>query len=214
MLSAMIIFLSLGCLAFLLPLDIWRFVFHSTITEKFINRRLRGEVKYALIARWIYVYWILFAIIILLSGNLVLKYKIDLNDYALYPGFALFLAGISLAVWAATTLGIKVGRRIPEVSPSETVHLITKGPYRIVRHPIYLGEFLVILGVFLVSGATVILAQFILKALFANSVIAWEEKEMKNRFGKEYEQYQKIVPKLFPISWKRTQTRKDSENNE
>jgi len=48
MLTTIMNFLSLGCLAFLLPLDIWRFLFHSTITEKFIDKRLSHEVKYAL----------------------------------------------------------------------------------------------------------------------------------------------------------------------
>jgi len=58
-----------------------------------------------------------------------------------------------------------------------------------------------------------VLVQFILKALFVNSIIAWEEKEMKNRFGKTYEEYQKTTPKLFPIFRKRTQAQKVSENN-
>jgi len=34
------------CLAFLLPLDIWRFLFHSTVTEKFINKRINRKLKY------------------------------------------------------------------------------------------------------------------------------------------------------------------------
>lgn len=139
---------------------------------------------------------------------MILKYKVNLNYHVLYIGLTLFLLGVGLAVWAADTLGIKAGRRIPEVSLSEKGQLITKGPYQIVRHPIYLGEFLTILGVFLISGVIFVLVQFVLKALFANSIIAWEEKEMKNRFGKTYEEYQKTTPKLFPIFRKRTQAQK------
>jgi len=73
MLTAITDFLSLGCLAFLLPLDVWRFLFHSTISEKCIGKRLNAKVRYALIAYWIYVYWILFATIIILNRNLILK---------------------------------------------------------------------------------------------------------------------------------------------
>jgi protein-S-isoprenylcysteine O-methyltransferase Ste14 len=160
----------------LLPLDVWRFLFHSTISEKYIGKRLNAKVRYALIAYCIYVYWILFATIIILNRNLILKCRVDLSSYALYLGVCLTSIGISLAVWATATLGIKVGRRIPEVSSSEKGHIVTKGPYRVVRHPIYLGEFLIILGVFLMSGVITILAQFILKAFFANSVIDWEER--------------------------------------
>jgi protein-S-isoprenylcysteine O-methyltransferase Ste14 len=49
------------------------------------------------------------------------------------------------------------------------------------------------------SGVVFVLLQFILKSLFANSVISWEENEMKKRFGKKYEEYRKAVSKLFPI---------------
>jgi protein-S-isoprenylcysteine O-methyltransferase Ste14 len=187
------------CLAFLLPLDIWRFLFHSTITEKFISKRINRKLRYTLTTRWIYLYWILFSIIIFLNGKLILKYKLILGNYAIYFGIVLILIGISLAAWAASSLGINIARRVPEVSSHEKGRLVTKGPYRIVRHPIYLGEFLVILGAFFMSGVVFILLQFILKSLFANSVISWEEKEMKKRFGKKYEEYRKAVSKLFPI---------------
>jgi protein-S-isoprenylcysteine O-methyltransferase Ste14 len=155
-----------------------------------------------------YVYWVLSAAIVALNRDLILKYRIGLDGYALYLGFALLLAGICLAVWAAAALGIKAGRRIPEVSPSEKAHLVTKGPYRVVRHPIYLGEFLIILGVFLISGVAAVLAQFALKALFANPVITWEEEELRGRFGKSYEEYQQAVPKLFPVFWRRRAARR------
>jgi protein-S-isoprenylcysteine O-methyltransferase len=96
-------------------------------------------------------------------------------------------------------LGINIALGVPEVSAYEKGRLVTKRPYRIVRHPIYLGEFLVILGAFFVSGVVFVLLQFILKSLFANSVISWEENEMKKRFGKKYEEYRKAVSKFFPI---------------
>jgi protein-S-isoprenylcysteine O-methyltransferase Ste14 len=190
------------CLAFLLPLDIWRFLFHSTITEKFINKRIDRKLRYMLTTRWVYLYWILFATIIFLNGGSILKYKFILDNYAICLGIILILIGIGLAVWAASSLGVNIARRVPEASPHEKGRLITKGPYRIVRHPIYLGEFLVILGAFFMSGAIFVLLQFILKSLFVNSVIAWEEKEMRKRFGKKYEEYRKVTPKLFPILWK------------
>jgi protein-S-isoprenylcysteine O-methyltransferase Ste14 len=124
----------------------------------------------------------LFAAVILLNGGFILRYKISLSNYGVYLGVVLILIGIGLAVWAASSLGIEIARRVPEVSSSEKGQLVTKGPYQIVRHPIYLGEFLVILGAFFMSGAIFVLLQFILKSLFTNSVIAWEEKEMKKRF--------------------------------
>ena len=60
-------------------------------------------------------------------------------------GTSLLLIGIFLAVWSTTTLGMKAAARMSEIVYQKGI-LVTKGPYSIIRHPIYLGEFIIILG--------------------------------------------------------------------
>jgi hypothetical protein len=56
--------------------------------------------------------------------------------------------GEGLRLWAASHLGMTVRSRSPRASK-----LITGGPYAHVRHPLYAGNFLLVTGVALLSGA-------------------------------------------------------------
>ncbi len=58
-------------------------------------------------------------------------------------GAVLFASGIVLAVWARLELGRNWGMPMTEKAEPE---LVTAGPYRLVRHPIYSGLLLAVLG--------------------------------------------------------------------
>jgi protein-S-isoprenylcysteine O-methyltransferase Ste14 len=61
----------------------------------------------------------------------------------------LALVGLSLAIWARVTLG---GNWSARVTLKENHELIQRGPYRLVRHPIYSGLLLMILGTAVLAG--------------------------------------------------------------
>ena len=62
---------------------------------------------------------------------------------------AIVLAGLVIAVWARIALGSNWSAR---VTLKENHELIQRGPYRLVRHPIYSGLLLMILGTALLAG--------------------------------------------------------------
>lgn len=64
-------------------------------------------------------------------------------------GDAFVLNGLFIAIWARATLG---GNWSARVSLKENHELIRRGPYRAVRHPIYSGLLLMILGTAIVAG--------------------------------------------------------------
>lgn len=73
-------------------------------------------------------------------------------------------------------------------------HLVSSGPYRITRNPIYVGNTMLMIGVGLVSG----IAWFILLAFAAalatqKLAIEREEAHLTHRFGKPYRDYMKKV---------------------
>jgi protein-S-isoprenylcysteine O-methyltransferase Ste14 len=76
-----------------------------------------------------------------------------------------------------------------------------RGPYGIVRHPIYSGFMLATLGTAMVQGEVWRLSSVAL------IVIAWgykarmEEKFLIERFGDQYEQYRRDVKALVPAVW-------------
>ena len=80
-------------------------------------------------------------------------------------------------------------------------HVITQGVFNIVRHPIYLGSILFYLGLILLTLSLLSTLIWIFIIIFYIKISKYEEKLLKNEFGKEYEKYQKNVPMLIPIQF-------------
>ena len=105
------------------------------------------------------------------------------------------IVGMLFAVWATVYLGRKWSSA-PMVR--EQHELIRSGPYRVVRHPIYTGILLAMIGTFLASGKV--------RGLLAVSFvwIGWtiksriEEEFMMRTFGAQYEEYRQTTAALFP----------------
>jgi protein-S-isoprenylcysteine O-methyltransferase Ste14 len=107
-------------------------------------------------------------------------------------------AGIFLVVWTVltqTTVG--QGTPVPVAPPRR---LIVTGPYRLCRNPIQLGAIIYYLGVGTLFGSMEIgLAMFLLGLVIGGSYHKFvEEKELRLRFGEEYEEYRKKTPFLIP----------------
>lgn len=110
-------------------------------------------------------------------------------------GAAIFALGIALAIWARIALGRNWGMPMTERAEPE---LITAGPYRLVRHPIYSGLLFALLGTALVNN---VLGLFVVAALgayfyYAASV---EEKSLTLAFPSAYPAYQATTKMLIPF---------------
>ncbi len=112
-------------------------------------------------------------------------------------GIAITAAGLAFAVWARAYLG---GNWSSSVTVKVGHQLVRSGPYRWVRHPIYSGMILAMVGTALerrqVRGAIAIVllyAGFKIKSKI-------EEQAMASTFGEEYADYSRttgaIVPRL------------------
>ena len=77
--------------------------------------------------------------------------------------------------------------------------LITQGPYRWVRNPIYIGFGLIQAGLALLLASIPLLG---LLPIYLLLVHAWfvirEERVLEERFGEEYRAYRKTVPRWLP----------------
>lgn len=112
-------------------------------------------------------------------------------------GIAITCAGIAFAVWARVYLG---GNWSSSVTLKVGHQLVRSGPYRFVRHPIYTGMTLAMLGTGIaraqVRGAIAVVLVYI--GFKIKSRI--EERVMIDTFGAEYEEYRRstgaILPKL------------------
>jgi protein-S-isoprenylcysteine O-methyltransferase len=127
-------------------------------------------------------------------GPLNVRFVPDTPAAAL-GGFVLAAAGIGFAFWARLTLGRNWSGT---VTIKEDHRLICRGPYRIVRHPIYTGVLLAMLGTAIGSGTIPCLLGALIAAIGFWTKLQTEEQFMTRQFGLQYTQYRKQVKALVP----------------
>jgi protein-S-isoprenylcysteine O-methyltransferase Ste14 len=110
-------------------------------------------------------------------------------------GAVIFASGIALAVWARIHLGRNWGMPTTEKADPE---LVTSGPYRFVRHPIYSGLALALLGTSLATNLIGLIIFAILGGYFYYSASV-EEKNLTAAFPAEYPAYRARTKMLIPF---------------
>jgi protein-S-isoprenylcysteine O-methyltransferase Ste14 len=105
------------------------------------------------------------------------------------------LALIGLSVRAIDPLELAGIRRR---GVDEELHIT--GPYRLVRHPLYLGWMLIVFGAAHMTGDRLAFAA--ITALYLVIAIPWEERSLERTFGDAYRRYKgevrwKAIPYLF-----------------
>jgi protein-S-isoprenylcysteine O-methyltransferase Ste14 len=86
---------------------------------------------------------------------------------------------------------------------AEARRLVTHGPYRFVRHPLYVCEELAVIGTFIQVVSPLALIIFIVHAVFQFRRMAYEEQVLTATFP-EYENYAQRTPRLLPLGWIRS----------
>jgi len=110
-------------------------------------------------------------------------------------GVIICALGIGFAVWARVHLGKNWGM---PMSVKENPELVTSGPYAYLRHPIYTGILLAMLGSALTEGITW-LVPFVIFSIYFFYVAKEEEQIMRELFPAEYGEYQKRTKMLVPF---------------
>lgn len=112
-------------------------------------------------------------------------------------GLVVFILGVSFRLWAIRTLGRYYSHIVREV---EDHRIIQSGPYRLVRHPAYLGMIVGNIGVVIFFFNTVTLALFLFlltPAIILRILI--EERTLYQMDG--YEDYAERKNRLVPGVW-------------
>ncbi len=114
-----------------------------------------------------------------------------------WMGLALVVGGTAFAAWAAITLGRHFDIDVEFHAGHEVVR---RGPYAIVRHPVYSGLALHLLGACLATGNLLLLAGTLCLAIPAFSLRASvEERLLRGELGAAYEDYAREVGMLIPF---------------
>ncbi|MCB0557665.1 MAG: isoprenylcysteine carboxylmethyltransferase family protein [Lewinellaceae bacterium] len=121
------------------------------------------------------------------------------SPVAMAVGMTLILAGVGIRIWAIRTLGAFF---TATVQIKGEHRLVREGPYRLVRHPSYLGAFMATLGcaILLQSWVGLLLAAALM--LLAYSIrIKVEEEALIQAFGEQYTAFQQEAKKMIPFLW-------------
>jgi protein-S-isoprenylcysteine O-methyltransferase Ste14 len=110
-------------------------------------------------------------------------------------GLVVFLSGLALAVWARRSLGRNWGMPMSEKADPE---LVTAGPYRSVRHPIYSGIILAMVGTAVAVSWFWLFAVILLGGYFVYSALM-EERYMAGVFPDTYPAYKRSTKMLVPF---------------
>lgn len=141
--------------------------------------------------------------IVFVAGLLVSAYDRATNQQGSFVltnttvlGIALFIIGLGLYFASRMYLGRFFSEKVT-IKPDH--ELITTGPYRYIRHPIYLGEILYFISIPVIFGSLIGLAIMLIIVPILIYRIGREEQVLSTEFGEEYEKYVSRTWKLIPF---------------
>jgi protein-S-isoprenylcysteine O-methyltransferase Ste14 len=116
----------------------------------------------------------------------------DASTTNLLLSSAFALAGTLFAIWGLVALGRCFGI-FPEVRG-----LVVRGPYRWVRHPVYVGEIVAAAGTLFARPHPLTVAFFVIFLGLQYWRTLYEERTLVAAFPMEYSAYRNSVPRLVP----------------
>ncbi len=112
-------------------------------------------------------------------------------------GFILTVLGFLLIFWCCW-LQFKVGQGTTGFS-EPTKKLVTTGPYGIVRNPMMIGQFVFFAGIGLFLDLEAMFIVLPILIIMTHAFIVFiEESDIKKRFGQDWEDYIRRVPRWLP----------------
>lgn len=125
------------------------------------------------------------------------SFELILPAWTEIPGVA-FMAVGGVIVLSCAGVFVARGRGTPAVfDPPQ--RFVALGPYKYVRNPMYIGGLLLLAGFGLYHHSVSILLMSLLILLILHLfVVLYEESDLRNRFGRPYEEYCRAVPRWIP----------------
>ena len=113
------------------------------------------------------------------------------REVAVWGGIALVLVGLAIGVWGRQTM-VRAGTNVDPRRPATAV--VTSGPFRFSRNPLYVGLTLIYLGITTALDTAWGLVLVVpLLVVMHQGVVRREERYLERKFGDGYRQYRAAV---------------------
>jgi protein-S-isoprenylcysteine O-methyltransferase Ste14 len=169
------------------------------------RHHIKGLIKGILVITYAtFISYILVIILRVTIGREAIKtilvpVDITIPDPIKFCGLLVLALGFVLVIWANYTLLVigKIGFTARE--PFHVPHtLVTEGPYKFTRNPIYLAVVLLAFGAGLVlDSVSFLILSPGLFYVFQKWFISWEEKKLEEKFGDDYREFKSQVRRWF-----------------
>ena len=184
-------FLAIFYLVLLLWIPFFWFVFHPAI--RYWRSVGNGALWSALPL------WLTFALVIIAARHDILSRRIERNALTWALGTVLFVVANWLDSQTRRTFGWKRLVGLAELNPQHRLSgIVRTGVYGRVRHPRYLLYMLMVLSMAFLTGARPIFLLAFLNILLYQVLAPFEERELLDQYGPQYEDYQRSVPRFLP----------------
>ena len=180
--------------------------------QKRLTEAAHAEGKVSTVLLIIHIaYSFVAATIYLLFSPWISWSQLPFPDWSRWFGVGLGVGSLPFLIWVHRTLGKHWSRSLELQQDHE---LVTRGPYRWIRHPMYTIHTVHSIALVVVSANLFILIFFPFTILLFFTRIPKEEAMLLEQFGEKYRAYMKRTGRLLPRFQRRTETPKDKENTE
>lgn len=134
--------------------------------------------------------------------DVLIMLRYPLTKPFVIAGSIILAVGCIISFIAGRTLTLKTLIALPQIHP-ERYHqkLVTNGLYGVMRHPRYIGYWMMALGFAMTTGLLFMSLFFCWLVAGLSTLALLEERELRQRFGKAYTDYMcrvsAFIPKLF-----------------
>jgi protein-S-isoprenylcysteine O-methyltransferase Ste14 len=120
---------------------------------------------------------------------------VDFPIWLRWLGTLFAFIGVVLWIYSQAVLGKYWS---PQLQVQNEHKIITSGPYRVIRHPIYTSMFIWVIGLAIFTANIVFALIALLTIIGLILRVPKEEKMMIEQFGDEYKKYMQITGSIFP----------------
>ena len=177
-------------------------VLHSVLASA--SLKLKLQKRFGKNYRYYRLFYTVFSFVFLVwliyfQINLPTHQIFQLTGGILIVGFVLSFSGLLLMIICISKYFIHLSGLRSLVQETTSNELMITGIHRHVRHPLYLGTFAFMWGLFLLLPYLSLLIANTIITIYTLIGIELEERKLIAEFGDAYREYKRKVPKLLPL---------------
>lgn len=178
-----------------------RYSLREPKSEQPVGQAVKHERELHVVALALFApFWFGGVILYIFIPSWIMSLSIPLPDWFRMVMAGVTAVGIPFILWAYRTIG---KNWVHALDPSRFLQrkeetLVTRGPYRYVRNPIYLGSFAFIVAMALLAANWLLLLPSLVLITIIYLQIPKEELMLTEKFGDEYREYMRRTPRIIP----------------